>query len=187
MRKLSITDLDLAGKRVLMRVDFNVPQNADGTVRDDTRIKAALQSINYCRERGAKLILMSHLGRPGDPKKAETDEEREKIAKKNALLKMDPIAAHLRKLIGGNVTKADGIVGPEVEAAVAKHGALHVLVNCAGIGAAEKAYSKRGPADLAVFTRVIQVNLIGTFLMTAKCAAGMQTLAPLKYKIKKEQ
>jgi len=128
MRKLSITDLDLAGKRVLMRVDFNVPQNADGTVRDDTRIKAALQSINYCRERGAKLILMSHLGRPGDLKKAETDEEREKIAKKNALLKMDPIAAHLRKLIGGNVTKADGIVGPEVEAAVAKLGAGDVLV-----------------------------------------------------------
>lgn len=128
MKKLSITDLDVAGKRVLMRVDFNVPQNADGTVRDDTRIRAALQSINYLRERGAKLILMSHLGRPGDPKKAETDEEREKILKKNALLKMDPIAAHLRGLIGGNVTKADGIAGPEVEAAAAALAPGDVLV-----------------------------------------------------------
>jgi len=119
MNKLQITDLDVAGKRVLMRVDFNVPQNADGTVRDDTRITAALQSINYLRERGAKLILMSHLGRPGDPKKAETEEERAKILQKNALLKMDPIADHLRGLIGGNVTKVNDIVGPEVEAAVA--------------------------------------------------------------------
>ena len=128
MKKLQITDLDVAGKRVLMRVDFNVPQNADGTVRDDTRIKAALQSINYCRERGAKLILLSHLGRPGDPKKAESEEEREKILKKNALLKMDPIADHLRKLIGGNVTKVNDIVGPEVEAAVAKLAPGDVLV-----------------------------------------------------------
>lgn len=128
MKKLQITDLDVAGKRVLMRVDFNVPQNADGTVRDDTRIRAALQSINYLRERGAKLILMSHLGRPGDPKKAETEEEREKILKKNALLKMDPIAAHLRGIIGGNVTKVNDIVGPEVEAAVAGLGAGDVLV-----------------------------------------------------------
>lgn len=128
MKKLQITDLDVAGKRVLMRVDFNVPQNADGTVRDDTRIRAALQSVNYLRERGAKLILMSHLGRPGDPKKAETEEEREKILKKNALLKMDPIAEHLRGIIGGNVTKVNDIVGPEVEAAVANMQPGDVLV-----------------------------------------------------------
>ncbi|MBI1319025.1 MAG: phosphoglycerate kinase [Candidatus Hydrogenedens sp.] len=112
MNKLSITDLDLAGKRVLMRVDFNVPQHADGTVRDDTRIRAALQSINYVREQGGKLILMSHLGRP---KKVKDD------AAKLALLKMDPIAKHLFDLLGGGVkvSKVDDIVGPEVEAAVA--------------------------------------------------------------------
>ena len=109
MNKMNITDLDVAGKRVLMRVDFNVPQHDDGTVRDDTRIRAALQSIEYCRERGAKLILMSHLGRP---KKAKTDEERAK-------LKMDPIADHLRGIVGGNVTKLDSVVGPDVESAVA--------------------------------------------------------------------
>lgn len=108
-KKLSIADLDLQGKTVLMRVDFNIPQNADGTVRDDTRIRAALKSINYVREQGGKLVLMSHLGRP---KKVKDD------AAKLALLKMGPVADHLRTLVGGNVTKLDDIVGPAVEAPV---------------------------------------------------------------------
>jgi phosphoglycerate kinase len=119
MNKLSIEDLELQGKRVLMRVDFNVPQHEDGTVRDDTRIQAALKSINFVREQGGKLILMSHLGRPGNPDKAENDAEREKILQKNATLTMDPVADCLRSLVGGNVTKLDDIVGPAVEAAVA--------------------------------------------------------------------
>lgn len=109
MNKLSIEDLELQGKRVLMRVDFNVPQHEDGSVRDDTRIRAALKSINYVRDHGGKLILMSHLGRP----KADAPEEA------NAPFKMDPVADHLRGLIGGNVTKMNALVGPEVEAAVA--------------------------------------------------------------------
>lgn len=107
MNKLSIEDLQLKDKRVLMRVDFNVPQNADGTVRDNTRIVAALKSIQYVRDQGGKLILMSHLGRP-------------KAGEDNSKFKMDPVADELRKLVGGNVSKADDIVGPEVEAAVAK-------------------------------------------------------------------
>lgn len=118
MNKLTIEDLDLKGKRVLMRVDFNVPQNEDGSVRDDTRIRAALQSIQYVRDHGGMLILMSHLGRPSDPAKAATDEERAKILKKNALFRMDPVADRLRELVGGNVKKVDAVVGPEVEQAV---------------------------------------------------------------------
>lgn len=118
MNKLTIQDLDLKGKRVLMRVDFNVPQNKDGSVRDDTRIRAALRSINYVREQGGKLILMSHLGRPGKPEKAKTEEEKRDIIAKNALLKMDPIAARLKELVGGKVTKVDSVVGPEVDKAV---------------------------------------------------------------------
>ena len=131
MNKLSITDIDVAGKRVLMRVDFNVPQNADGTVRDDTRIRAALQSINYVRERGGKLVLMSHLGRPKDLAKATSEEEKQDFIKKNALLKMDPIADRLREIVGGTVKKLDALVGPEVEAAVAamQPGDIIVLEN----------------------------------------------------------
>jgi len=63
MNKLTIKDLDVQGKRVLMRVDFNVPVK-DGVVGDDTRITAALPSINYVLENGGSLVLMSHCGRP---------------------------------------------------------------------------------------------------------------------------
>lgn len=115
MNKLSIEDLQLKDKTVLMRVDFNVPQNEDGTVRDNTRINAALKSINYVREQGAKLVLMSHLGRP-------------KPGEDNSKFKLDPIADELRRLVGGNVTKADDVVGPEVEAAVAKLAAGDILL-----------------------------------------------------------
>ena len=76
-----------------------------------------------------------------------------------------------------DVTSADD-VGRALDAAVARFGAVHVLVNCAGIGAAEKTVSKRGPADLAAFTRVIQVNLIGTFNCIRLAAAVMARNAP---------
>ena len=131
MNKLSIEELDVQGKRVLMRVDFNVPLNDDGTIRDDTRIRAALKSIAYVRDHGGMLILMSHLGRPGDPAKATDEAEKAKIIAKNANLKMDVVADRLRELAGGTVTKIDFLTGPEVEAAVAalKPGDILLLEN----------------------------------------------------------
>jgi phosphoglycerate kinase len=104
MAKLFIEDLDMKDKRVLMRVDFNVPLDDKLTVTDDTRIRESLRSIKYVLSRGGKLILMSHLGRPkGRDKK----------------LQMDPVAKKLSELLGKSVKKLDDCIGPEVEKAVA--------------------------------------------------------------------
>jgi phosphoglycerate kinase len=128
MNKLGLEDLDLESTRVLMRVDFNVPQNEDGSVADDTRIRGALKRIEYIRERGGKLILMSHLGRPKNPAKAKDFTERAAIETANARLHMNPIVDNLRAKIGGTVTSVDGIIGPEVEAAVSAMSNGDVLV-----------------------------------------------------------
>jgi len=124
MKKKTVKDIDVRGKRVLMRVDFNVPMK-DGVVQDDTRIKAALPTIKYVLEQGAKsLVLMSHLG---DPKKdmqkakekAEKDgkpfDEKKYIEGKH---KMAPVAAQLAKLLGKEVKLAPACMGPETEAMV---------------------------------------------------------------------
>ena len=103
-----------------MRVDFNVPQNEDASVRDDTRIRAALTSINYVREHGGRLVLMSHLGRPGDPSKVVDEAEKAAILRKNEKLKMDSVAEALQGLIGAAVLKIDTLVGPEAEEAVGR-------------------------------------------------------------------
>src|SRR3954464_10406707 len=100
MNKLSLTDLELAGKRVFMRVDFNVPL-ADGRITDDNRIEAALPSIRYVIEKGGRLILASHLGRPkGKPEPKYS---------------LKPVAARLSELLGKPVQFASDCVGPAVE------------------------------------------------------------------------
>ena len=104
MAKQTIRDLDPAGKRVLMRVDFNVPLD-QGKVADDTRIRAALPTIQYLMGKGAKTILVSHLGRPEGA---------------DDTLRMHPVAGRLAELLGKPVTKLDDCVGPMVEAAAAK-------------------------------------------------------------------
>ena len=103
MNKKSVKDIDVRGKRVLVRVDFNVPQDDQGNITDDTRIEAALPTIQHLIDGGGRVILVSHLGRP----KGVTES-----------LRMDPIAKRLSELLGKPVKKLDDVIGPDVEAAV---------------------------------------------------------------------
>src|SRR5438270_11633151 len=101
MAKKTLADRpDLNGKRVLVRVDFNVPLDASGGITNDRRIRAAVPTLKALLDRGAALIVMSHLGRPkGDPKK-------------DAPFKMDNAARRLGELLGKPVKKVDVVVGP---------------------------------------------------------------------------
>jgi phosphoglycerate kinase len=119
--KKTLDDLpkDLRGKRVLIRVDFNVPLDDQGHITNDRRIRAALPTIRAVLDAGAAAIVMSHLGRPkGDPKK-------------DAVFRMDRVAERLRELLGKPVRKVDEVVGPAVTAAAQtlKPGEVLVLEN----------------------------------------------------------
>lgn len=101
MPKLTIRDVDVAGKKVLVRVDFNVPIDAVGRITDDTRIRASLPTINYLVEHGAKVILMTHLGRPKGRVKNE--------------FRLAPVARRLGEILNRQVPVAADCVGPQVE------------------------------------------------------------------------
>ncbi len=102
MNKKTIRDVDVKGKRALVRVDFNVPLDK-GTITDDTRIAAAVPTIQYLLDQGASVVLMSHLGRP---KKGPSDE-----------LRLDPVARRLEELLGRQVRKVNVTTGAEAESA----------------------------------------------------------------------
>jgi len=116
MNKKTIKDANIKGKRVLMRVDFNVPLNKGLKIEDDTRITTALPTIKYAVDNGARLILMSHLGRP----KGADDS-----------LRLDPVAKRLSELLGKKVTKLNDCIGDEVQKAVSgmKDGDVVLLEN----------------------------------------------------------
>src|SRR5207253_1159117 len=101
MPKLSIDQLDLRGKRVLMRVDFNVPQDEHGRITNTQRIDAALPTIGYVLEHGASVVLMSHLGRPD--------------GKRNDRYTLRPVAGKLQELLAKPVHFLPDCVGPEIE------------------------------------------------------------------------
>lgn len=135
----TVKDVDLQGKTVLLRVDFNVPMNKDGTIIDDTKVTAALPTIEYILNQGAKLIVMSHLGRPtGQP---------------NPKYSLKPVASHLQNLVNKKVTMADDSIGPDVQEAVneLQPGEILLLENLrfhAGEEKNDAQYSKQ-LADLA--------------------------------------
>jgi phosphoglycerate kinase len=111
--KASVRDADVAGRRVLVRVDFNVPLD-DGRIADDTRIRAALPTIELLRERGAAVVLVSHLGRPG--------------GEAQPALSMEPVADRLAELLGTDVHRAPAVIGGDVETMAGALGPGEVLL-----------------------------------------------------------
>lgn len=114
MDKKTVRDLDVAGKKVLVRVDFNVPLNDKGEITDDTRITASLPTIQYLLEQKAAVILMAHLGRPKGQVKPE--------------LSLAPVAKHLGKLLGKKILFAPDCVGEVAQAAASKLKPGHILL-----------------------------------------------------------
>ena len=114
MDKKTVRDLDVTGKKVLVRVDFNVPLNDKGEITDDTRITASLPTIQYLLEKKAAVILMAHLGRPKGQVKPE--------------LSLAPVAKHLGKLLGKKILFATDCVGEPAQAAASKLKPGHILL-----------------------------------------------------------
>src|SRR5436309_50815 len=102
MKKKTIRDVSAAGKRVLVRVDWNVPLDESGGILDDSRIRATLPTIEYLRNQGAKLILMSHLGRPEG---------------RDAKLSLEPVGKCAGELLGAPTRFSECCVGAEVQRA----------------------------------------------------------------------
>ena len=115
MNKLTLRDIDLKGKKVVMRVDFNVPIK-EGIIKDDTRVQGALPSIKYVLEQGGSLVLMSHLGRP-DEKGITADTT------------LKPVAAYLEKLLGKSVVFVDDCAAADAAVAAMKPGDIVMLEN----------------------------------------------------------
>ena len=117
MRKQTIHDIDVREKRVLVRTDYNVPLDDHGAIADDARIRATLPTIHYLEEKGARIVLCSHLDRPGG-----------EVVEK---LRLEPVARRLSDLIDQPVPALPDCIGPEVEKAVSemKEGALVLLEN----------------------------------------------------------
>jgi phosphoglycerate kinase len=162
----SIRDLDIAGKRVFMRLDFNVPLE-NGAVSDDTRIQEALPTIRYAIEKGARLILASHLGRPDGQRKPE--------------FSLEPVATTLAELLGQEVTLADDCVGDGIElmAQGMKNGQVLLLENLR-FHAEEEANDPKFSHQLASLAQVYVNDAFGTAHRKHASTYGVATLMPAR-------
>src|SRR5665647_1950478 len=106
VNKKTVRDIDFKGKRVFVRVDYNVPMDKAGNITDDTRIRATLPTLRYLLDQGASLVLAAHLGRPKDWPTPE--------------FTLAPVAKHLASLLGREVKFASDCVGPVAEAAAGR-------------------------------------------------------------------
>jgi len=178
MPKLSIRDLDLKGKRLFIRVDFNVPLAPGGQeITSDKRIKASLPTIQYALDHGASVILASHLGRPK--------------GKPNPEMSLKPVAVRLEKLLGRPIKMAPDCIGPEVEAMKPAPGEVLLLENLRFHPEEEKndpGFSKRlaGLCDLYVndafgSAHRAHASTVGMIAFVPKAAAGLLMEQELKY------
>src|ERR1700690_3962253 len=184
MSTLSIRDLDLQGKRVFMRVDFNVPLAAGGKeITSDKRIKASLPSIQYALEYGAALILASHPGRPK--------------GKPNAEMSLAPCAERLAQLLGKPVAMAPDCIGPEVVAMLPKPGEVLLLENLRFHAEEEKndpAFSQQLAALCDVYVNDAfgsahraHASTVGMIAYVKQAAAGLLMDKELEYLTKVTQ
>ena len=178
MSKLSIRDLDLKGKRVFMRVDFNVPLAPGGQeITSDKRIRAALPTIQYALEQGCALVLASHLGRPK--------------GKPNPEMSLKPVAAKLSEILGKPVAMAPDCVGPEVEAMLPKPGEVLLLENLryhAKEEGNDPAFSKQLAALCDIYVNDAfgtahraHASTVGMIQFVPKAAAGLLMEKELEY------
>lgn len=160
LNKKTMKDIDVKGKRVFVRVDFNTPM-ADGAITDETRIRAAIPTIEYLVEQGAKVILASHLGRP----KGEVKED----------MRLTAVGVRLAELLGKQVTKLAESIGEVVEAAVAKmqDGDIVLLENVR-FHAGEQ---KNDPALAENFARVADIYVNDAFGAAHRAHASTEGIA----------
>jgi phosphoglycerate kinase len=163
--KKSLEDIDVAGKRALVRVDFNVPFDRAGGIADDSRIRAAVPTISYLIDRGARVVLCSHLGRP-DGKVVES-------------LRLKPIAERLAEILGKPVATAPDCVGPEAEAAVAalRPGDVLLLENLR-FHSEEEANDRDFARSLASLADVYVNDAFGTAHRAHASTAGVAAYLP---------
>ncbi len=208
--KKSVEDIDVAGKRVFVRCDFNVPLK-DGVITSDKRIVGALPTIKYLLDNGAKVILSSHMGKPHsiftegfgltkkEKKKVEALPEEERAAATEKLLKkalddkktltLKPVADRLNELLGGKVTFAEDIVGPDAKAKVAalKEGEAVLLENVR-FDARETKNGADFAKELASFADIFVNDAFGSAHRAHASTAGVADYLPAVcgYLIQKE-
>ncbi len=164
MKFLRMTDLDLKGKRVLVRVDFNVPFQ-DGRITEDTRIRAALPGIKHALEKGARLMLVSHLGRPTEGK----FEEAESLA---------PVAKHLSRLLGVDVPLVHDWIGGKFDPMGVQPGKVVMLENCR-FNVGEKKDDESLSRKIAALCDVYVNDAFGTAHRTEATTHGVARFAPV--------